>query len=135
MAVTSVSSTGAQSALSKSSLGIQDFLKTLTTQLSYQDPLKPMDNQEFIAQLAQFTSLQQTQQMNEKLDSLLSIQAATQSVGLIGRSVDVRASDGTTVSGQVSALNFARGEPQLTVTLTNGSTLSDVSLSNLITVR
>ena len=135
MAVTSVSGANAQSALSKSSLGIQDFLKILTTQLNYQDPLKPMDNQEFIAQLAQFTSLQQTQQMNEKLDSLLSIQAANQSVGLIGRSVDVRTSDGTTASGKVSALSFASGEPRLTVTLANGSTLSDVSLSNLITVR
>ena len=135
MAVTSVSGTGAQSALSKSSLGIQDFLKILTTQLNYQDPLKPMDNQEFIAQLAQFTSLQQTQQMNEKLDSLLSIQAANQSIGLIGRSVDVRTSDGAAASGKVSALSFASGEPRLTVTLNNGSTLSDVSLSNLITVR
>ena len=135
MAVTSVSGTSAQSALSKSSLGIQDFLKILTTQLNYQDPLKPMDNQEFIAQLAQFTSLQQTQQMNEKLDSLLSIQAANQSVGLIGRSVDVRTSDGSAAGGKVSALSLAGGEPRLTVTLNNGSTLSDVSLSNLITVR
>ena len=42
-------------------LGLQDFLQVLLTQLSWQDPLKPMDNQTFMAQMAQFTALEQTQ--------------------------------------------------------------------------
>ena len=117
-----------------SSLGIQDFLRILTTQLNNQDPLKPMDNQQFVAQLAQFTALQQTQQMNQKLDSLLSIQAANQSVGLIGRSVDVQTAGGQS-SGRVTAFSFSSGEPRMTVTLDNGSVVKGLSLSSLITVR
>ena len=117
-----------------SNLSIQDFLRILTTQLNNQDPLKPMDNQQFVAQLAQFTSLQQTQQMNQKLDALLSIQAANQSVGLIGRSVDVQTAGGQS-SGRVTAFSFASGEPRMTVTLDNGSVVTDLSLSSLITVR
>ena len=54
--------TSAVSSDSSSTLTLQDFLQVLTTQLTYQDPLKPLDNQEFMAQIAQFTTLQQTQQ-------------------------------------------------------------------------
>ncbi len=115
-------------------LNIQDFLRILTTQLNHQDPLKPMDNQEFIAQLAQFTTLQQTQVTNERLDAMLSVQAANQSVGLIGRTVDVRTEAGTR-TGQVTALDFASGEPRLSVTVDGGSVLTNLSLSTLIAVR
>jgi flagellar basal-body rod modification protein FlgD len=51
-----------------------DFLKLLVTQLRNQDPLKPMDPTEFTAQLAQFTSLEQLYNVNEKLQALTSIQ-------------------------------------------------------------
>lgn len=116
-------------------LNIQDFLRILTTQLNHQDPLKPMDNQEFIAQLAQFTTLQQTQVTNERLDAMLSVTAANQSVGLIGRTVDVRTATGTTSTGQVTALDFTSGEPRLSVSVDGGSVLTGVSLSSLIAVR
>jgi len=115
-------------------IGIEDFLRILTTQLNYQDPLKPMDNTEFVAQLAQFTSLQENQQTNEKLDNLLAIQAATQSVGLIGRTVDVNAS-GSTQTGQVSALDFSSGTPQLSVNISGGHALTGISLANISNVR
>lgn len=131
MAVTSVS--GA-SAPSKSDLNIQDFLKILTSQLNNQDPLKPMDNQEFVAQLAQFTSLQQTQQLNQKLDSLLTIQAANQSIGLLGRTVDVQGTSGT-VTGSVSELDLSGGEARLTIKLPDGSSINNITLANLLAVR
>jgi hypothetical protein len=47
------------------------FLQLLITQLRYQDPMKPADNGEFLAQMAQFTSLEQTQNLNEGLDRLI----------------------------------------------------------------
>lgn len=127
--------TSASAATAAAQIGIQDFLKILVAQLGNQDPLKPMDNQEFVTQLAQFTSLQQTQEMNDKLGQLLSAQASMQSVGLLGKTVDVTNSTGGTSTGSVSALSFTSGEPRLTVKLPDGSRLTDISLSNLISVR
>lgn len=131
MALDSVAST---TTASNSSLGIQDFLKILSTQLSYQDPLKPMDNQEFLAQMAQFTNLQQTQQMNTKLDQMLTNQLTTQGVSLLGRTVQVTTSSGTT-TGVVSQLSLSGTTPSLTVTPSSGSALSHISLSQISVVQ
>jgi flagellar basal-body rod modification protein FlgD len=116
-------------------MGMEDFLKILLTQLTFQDPLKPMDNQEFMAQMAQFTSLEQTQQLNEKMSTLISNQAALQSVGLIGRTVDLTADAGVSISGTVTALSLTGEAPSLTVTTVAGATLSNVSLSQITAVR
>ena len=126
--VSSVSSTAA------SSLGLQDFVRVLTTQLTYQDPLKPMDNQEFMAQVAQFTALEQSQQINERLQQLIGNQAALQSVGLIGRSIEFSTSTGRS-SGVVTALSLQGEAPLLTVSLSGGSVVNDVSLAQILAVR
>ena len=115
-------------------ISIQDFLRILTTQLNNQDPLKPMDNTEFVAQLAQFTALQESQQTNDKLDSLLNIQSASQSVGLIGRTVTI-SSSGATQSGSVAALDFSSGQALLSVRLSSGQVLSGVSLSAVVDIQ
>lgn len=117
-----------------SQIGIQDFLKILVAQLGNQDPLKPMDNQEFVTQLAQFTSLQQTQEMNDKLGALLTAQASQQSIGLLGKTVDVETPAGAS-SGVVTALSFTSGEPRLTVRTSTGTLLTAITLANLTAVR
>jgi flagellar basal-body rod modification protein FlgD len=75
---------------STSALGKDDFLKLLVTQLSNQDPLDPQSNEEFVAQLAQFSSLEQMQNINSTLEtnSILtqSVNNAL-SAGLIGKEV------------------------------------------------
>lgn len=120
--------------LQANGLGMDDFLKILLTQLTFQDPLKPMDNQEFMAQMAQFTSLEQTQQLNSKLDALLSTQAALQSVGLLGRTVDVATETGT-VTGTVASLSLAGDSPSISVRTSAGATLSNLSLNQISAVR
>jgi flagellar basal-body rod modification protein FlgD len=129
-AVTSSSSTS-----SSQTLNMQDFLKVLLTQLTYQDPLKPLDNQEFMAQMAQFTSLQQTQELNDKMTQLITNQAALQSIGLIGRTVDITTATGTTDSGTVTALSLSGSTPSMTIHSTSGATLTDISLSQVTAVR
>src|SRR5512147_3235633 len=64
-------------------LGQNDFLNLLVTQLKNQDPLKPVDNQEFVAQLAQFSQLQQSTQQVGLLQQLITAQADTQQYSLL----------------------------------------------------
>lgn len=117
-----------------STLGLQDFMKILLTQLTTQDPLKPMDNKDFMAQIAQFTTLEQTQQLNDKTATLITNQAALQSVGLIGRTVDFTTDSGS-LSGVVAALSLAGNSPQLTIQTSTGSTVNNVGLSQLTSIR
>lgn len=133
MAIDAIGAAGTTN-LQANSLGMEDFLKILLTQLTYQDPLKPMDNQQFMAQMAQFTSLEQTQQLNNKIATLITNQAALQSVGLIGKTVDITTASGS-VSGTVSALSLSGDSPLLTVRTSAGATLTNISLSQLVSVR
>ncbi|MGA2377946.1 MAG: flagellar hook assembly protein FlgD [Spirochaetia bacterium] len=80
-----------------------DFLKILITQLSHQDPTQPMDDKSFIAQMAQFSSLEQMTNMSEGLAKVASLVAKSQAVSLLGNAVDV-ANGGETVSGIVDAV-------------------------------
>lgn len=131
MAIESVSSIATSQT---SNLGLQDFLKILLTQLTYQDPMKPMDNKDFMAQIAQFTTLEQTQQLNDKTATLITNQAALQSVGLIGRTVDFTSND-TALTGTIVALSLSGNAPLLTIQTTSGSTVNAISLSALTAVR
>jgi len=125
------SQTAAQQNLNVSQV---DFLKLLVTQLSFQDPLKPVDNQQFLAQIAQFTALDQARQQTEKTDSLLAIQASTQSVGLIGKTVEVSTASGAQ-QGTVTTVTFTGGTPALTLLLPDGAFLTGVSPATVTLVR
>ncbi|OGW55957.1 MAG: hypothetical protein A2Y81_05170 [Nitrospirae bacterium RBG_13_43_8] len=73
-------------------LGKDDFLKLFVTQLRYQNPLNPLDNNEFTAQLAQFSSLEQLSNMNSQLHDLLLFQNSLQNTltsNLIGKQVKI----------------------------------------------
>lgn len=132
--MSSLGAVGATStSLSSSSIDMQDFLNILLTQLTYQDPLKPMDNKEFMAQLAQFTTLGQTQELNAKVDSLLSTQASMQAIGLIGKTVTF-ATDQGTAEGEVKALSWAGTTPQLSVQPFGGGSPTLISLSQVSTI-
>jgi flagellar basal-body rod modification protein FlgD len=131
MAIEAIASAAGNAA---TAVGLQDFLRILLTQLSYQDPLKPMDNQQFMAQMAQFTALEQSQRLNDQVGRLLLNQAALQSVGLIGRSVEVTDGSGVT-AGVVASLSLQGEAPLLTVKTAAGATLGDLPLSRIRAVR
>lgn len=131
-----VSSAQQASAAVQTSLGQEEFLKILLAQLQFQDPLKPLDNQQFLAQLAQFSALAQTSQLNDRVDTLLTIQAANQSIGLIGKTVEVQSTSGDVPSvGAVTSLSFSDGQPNLTVRKENGEILTAIRLSQISIVR
>lgn len=115
-------------------LDFQSLLKIILTQLTYQDPLKPMDNFEFVSQLAQFSQLQQSQTLNDQITSLLSAQSVTQATGLLGRTVDFTTGS-TTSSGVVNAVSLSSGTPTVTVKTSDGQTIADVDIANISQVR
>ncbi len=94
-------------------LGKDDFLKLLIEQLSHQDPLSPMENTEFIAQMAQFSSLEQITNMSSGFNRLASMLGNSEAVNLVGKTVDIGTEEGR-ITGMVESVS--RGEnPQVVV--------------------
>jgi len=110
---------GATSTLSNP-LGKDVFLKLLTVQLANQNPLDPVDNQSFIAQLAQFSSLEQMQDVSTQLGTLTSAMLSSNQLGtatLVGKKVTY----------QASGLDLASGStPGLQVTLPSAARVTAV---------
>ncbi|WP_051471820.1 flagellar hook capping FlgD N-terminal domain-containing protein [Patulibacter minatonensis] len=98
-----------------STMGKDDFLKLMTTQLRRQDPMKPVDDTAFLAQMAQFTSLEQLTNLGTTASQQLNAAGVTQALALAGRTVDYLGSDGTTRTGVVDSVSFDGGVPQLTI--------------------
>jgi flagellar basal-body rod modification protein FlgD len=127
--------TGSQeTATSAFGLGFDALLKIILTQLTYQDPLKPMDNFQFVSQLAQFSQIQIGQTTNERLATLVTAQANTQATGLLGREVDIAAGAGI-VTGTVTAIAFDNGSPLLTIETGDDRTISGISLGSISQIR
>lgn len=114
-ATDTTTSTSPAAMTGSSELGKNDFLNLLITQLQYQDPTKPMEDREFIAQLAQFSTLEQMQQFNQQVGALTQMSVTSQAVSLIGRNVEYLGDDGEKVQGQVSGVRFDGGLPVLLV--------------------
>jgi len=136
MAVAPVSSATGQVAQSAFGLDFESLLKIILTELTYQDPLKPVDNYEFVSQLGQFSQLQLSQTLNDNITKLLASQAATQAAGLLGKTVDFNSGDagGTTLSGQVTAISFSSGTPLITIDAA-GQTVGDLSIADITQIR
>ena len=94
-------------------LGKDDFLKLLITQLSHQDPTKPTDNTQMIAQMAQFSSLEQMTNMNQEFSKMNQMLVSAQGVNTIGKTVDIAIGD-TSTTGVVEAVTYGQ-DPQVRV--------------------
>lgn len=107
-------------------LGKDDFLKLLITQLKYQDPLKPTEDKEFIAQMAQFSSLEQITNLNKGIADLLTAQSYNnvvgQAVSLIGKNIeavntekDEKGNQLPPISGVVTGMKIINGTPKVLI--------------------
>ncbi|EIW18209.1 MULTISPECIES: flagellar hook capping FlgD N-terminal domain-containing protein [Pelosinus] len=101
-------STSTTAASSNSSLGKDDFLKLLVTQLQYQNPLDPMDNTEFVAQMAQFSSLEQMQNLNATMANM-------HASNLIGSTINFSNDSGNLITGIVGGTSTSSGVTSLVV--------------------
>jgi len=97
-------------------LGKNDFLKLLLAQLQNQDPLKPMEDKEFITQLAQFRSLEEMENLNTAMLALLDMEQVTQASSLIGKTVQAQtAPNQEPIVGVVSEVDLSEGAAVLIV--------------------
>lgn len=128
------SQTTSQTATNAFGLSFESLLKIILTQLTYQDPLKPMENFEFVSQLAQFSQIQQGQAISDSLTQLVSAQSTTQATGLLGRKVDIAAGSATLV-GTVKAVSFQNGDARITIETPTGQTISNLSLTAVSQIR
>lgn len=122
-----------------------DFLRLLTTQLEYQNPLDPMDNVTFISQMAQFSNLQQIINLNENFikyaeksdksfESLNTFVVQNQALSLLNRKVDfIDSTTNESKTGTVNKVRFVEGMPLITVTTDAQETL-EIALSDIFTV-
>lgn len=120
--------------LATAGLRLQDLLNVLLTELTHQDPFKPVDNKDFMAQIAQFASLETSQQLNDSIGQLLALQALNQSVGLMGKTVSATIGNDT-VNGTVIAISLDSGAPRLTIRGTDDRVFTDVAIAQLQTIR
>lgn len=81
------------------------FMKLLLTQLKYQDPMNPMKDQEFMAQLAQMNTLSEMKKLNTNVEALSKAQALSEGAALLGKQVEAL-SDGRTVQGVVDQVRL-----------------------------
>jgi flagellar basal-body rod modification protein FlgD len=110
-------------------LGKQDFLKLLMAQLQNQDPMKPMDDTQMIAQMAQFSALEAMQQLNSTMQSSNNVQTIAQAGALIGKYIQADNTDGSSIAGAVTGVKFTSTDDVVSPTVqVNGV---DVDYSNI----
>ncbi|NVO15710.1 MAG: flagellar biosynthesis protein FlgD [Rhodoplanes sp.] len=123
------SSTGTSSSTATDSQSLannfQTFLKMLTTQLQNQNPLDPLDTNQFTSQLVQFSQVEQQLKSNQQLETLVTLQKTaqnTQAIGYVGTTVAVDGSSATLPSGGTASWDFTVQKPaSAAVSITNAS--------------
>lgn len=111
-------------------LGKQDFLKLFVTQLQYQDPLSPLKNEDFITQLAQFSSLEELGNIKEEISNLSIKNESNPFIyaDLIGKTV--KTGSNNPVEGKVESINFESG--MVSLKLDNNQ---EINLNDIIEIR
>jgi flagellar basal-body rod modification protein FlgD len=102
-------------AAKKTSLGSEDFMRLLAVQFQSQDPMKPMEDTAFIAQMAQFSALDQSSSLVKEMALLRADQQNLSASSMLGRIVTVTDDDGMPVMGQVSAVENSDKGPVLLI--------------------
>jgi flagellar basal-body rod modification protein FlgD len=113
----------------KGDLGKDAFMKLLITQLKYQDPTRPMEDREFIAQMAQFSSLEQMRNMNQEMSQMLRSSQSAEAYSLLGKQIEAFNPDtNARVNGIVSSIRIDNNQ----FTLMVGD--SEVTLDQIVRV-
>lgn len=99
-------------------LNQDDFIKLFMSQLRAQDPLEPVNNQDFLAQMAQFSLLEANRVTNNELASIKRLVETTQGTGLLGKKVETASVNGD-ITGEVVSMGFTNTGAVVTIKATN----------------
>jgi flagellar basal-body rod modification protein FlgD len=124
------SGSSSTSSVSSQSLTEDDFLNLLVKQITTQDPMNPQSDTDFIAQLAQFSALEESKTMESDLSKLNTTQQTTQASSYLGKTVSITSDDGTTTSGVVSSIDLSGSTPQIVVNGTSYDISNVTSVSS-----
>ncbi len=105
----------AASTSSGNSLDSSQFMTILMTQLTHQNPLEPMSNQEMMSQFAQLNSLEELRQMNTSMGTMADSNQVNYLASLIGKTVRVNSPDGKILEGVVDGVVVEKANPQLQI--------------------
>jgi flagellar basal-body rod modification protein FlgD len=115
-----------------SSLGKDEFLKILMAQLQNQDPLNPMEDKEFIAQMAQFSTLEQTTNMSSMLEKFINAQTQSDSIlkysEMIGKQVEWKSTEET---GNGIVKSIKQSDTGIILELDNGKEITSDSITKV----
>ena len=111
----------------KSLLSKDDFMKLFVTQLQHQDPMSPMDNNQMVAQMSQLSTVEQLTNLATTNGHMAQELAASNAVGLIGRTVTWTDSSDAEHTGVVQKVSTKDGAPSLTVAGTEGVDPSSIT--------
>jgi len=123
-----------------SALGKDDFLKILVTQLQNQDPTNPLEDKDFIAQMATFSSLEQMTNMNTTMEKFITLQTQSNLISysqFVGKEVNWTKTETdssgaeTTTSGTGKVTSVAYKNDSVEFTLEDGTTLSPANISSM----
>ncbi|OAI12841.1 flagellar hook capping protein [Methylomonas lenta] len=136
-----LATTSSTTTTQKQTLGQEQFLKLLTTQLTHQDPMKPMENGDFLGQMAQFSTvsgIQDLQASFKDFASTISSDQALQAAGLVGRYVSAPSQEALlSAGGSVSGdFELPSSSPQVTLKIINpqtGEAIRDINLGSQAT--
>lgn len=118
--------------INANSVNEADYLNLFMQELTYQDPLKPVDNKEFMAQMAQFSSLQEARTTNEQLTNLLFMNADVRALNVLGKTVTLKNADG---QGRVTKVEFVENAlPQVTVMMDKNQAPTQVDFGQIMEV-
>ncbi|MDQ8182342.1 flagellar hook capping FlgD N-terminal domain-containing protein [Pelagicoccus sp. SDUM812005] len=124
---TTSSGSSGQDRVEQQALGQDEFFKLLTTQLASQDPLEPMEDTAFIAQMASFSQLEMTSEMTKSFDKMSQVQQFASAHGYIGKTVSLSTGE----EGMVTSVERQNGE---TIVFLDGSNTNGRSVDNIFRV-
>lgn len=131
-AIGSVLQTQDSSLPANSNINEQDFIKLFVSELQFQDPMQPIDNGQFLTELAQFVGIEEQQQTVQGVNNLLTLDSTDGALGLLNHTINFASPDGSSSStGVVKAILFDANGASLSVSVSGGNVVTGVRLSQI----